>query len=62
MDGNLIFSPYSLSAVMAMVKAGAKGQTAKDIQMAMKYPTNDDTLFQGYKALISSLKVWMKYA
>ncbi|XP_021950951.1 leukocyte elastase inhibitor isoform X4 [Folsomia candida] len=55
-DGNLIFSPYSLSAVMAMVKAGAKGRTANDIQTAMKYPTDDNTLFKGYKALLESLK------
>jgi len=55
-DGNLICSPFSLSAVMAMVKAGAGGETSSAIQKAMKYPPSDDTLFKGYKALLSTLK------
>lgn len=30
-DDNLLFSPYSLSTVMAMTYAGARGETEKEI-------------------------------
>jgi len=52
---NLIFSPFSLSAVIAMLKAGARGKTAEEIQAVMKFP--DDALLNGgYKALLKSLQ------
>jgi len=53
--GNLIFSPFSLSAVIAMLKAGAKGKTAEEIKAVMKFP-DDASLNGGYKKLLESLK------
>src|SRR6266550_3945000 len=35
---NLIFSPFSLSACIGMLKAGAAGDTATEIQRGMHYP------------------------
>ena len=56
-EGNLLFSPFSLSAAMAMVKAGAKGSTATEIQQGMRYPADDNVLYRGFKSLLSNLKV-----
>src|SRR5215471_11258690 len=39
-DSNLAFSPYSLSSVLAVVQAGAKGQTESQITAACHFPTN----------------------
>jgi len=36
-DGNLFFSPLSISEAMAMAWAGAKGETETDIARAMRY-------------------------
>ncbi|CAG7786209.1 unnamed protein product [Allacma fusca] len=54
--GNLLFSPFSLSSAMAMVKAGARGVTADEIQKGMRYPASDRTLYNGYSVLLDSLK------
>ncbi len=40
--GNLIFSPWSITAAMAMNRAGAVGQTAAQIDAAMKVPTSPE--------------------
>ncbi|MFW5968854.1 MAG: serpin family protein, partial [Persicimonas sp.] len=37
-DGNAVFSPTSISTAMAMVYAGAGGETAEQIASAMVYP------------------------
>lgn len=37
-DGNMFFSPYSLSTAFAMAYEGAKGQTAKEIQEVFGFP------------------------
>ncbi len=36
-DKNLFFSPYSISTAMAMVQAGARGETAEQIQAVFRY-------------------------
>jgi serine protease inhibitor len=54
--GNLIFSPLSLSAVVAMLKPGAKGKTGTEIQTGMKFP-DDQILYKGYSSLLQSLQV-----
>lgn len=38
MKGNLFFSPYSVSTALAMVYAGAKGQTEKEMADVLKVP------------------------
>ncbi len=37
-DGNIFFSPYSLSTALAMVYEGAKGKTAEEIQAVFHFP------------------------
>jgi serpin B len=39
-DANLAFSPHSLSSVLAVVQAGAKGQTDSQITSVCHFPTN----------------------
>lgn len=36
--GNLFFSPYSLSAALAMTREGARGETAAELDRALAYP------------------------
>ncbi len=37
-DGNMFFSPYSISAALAMTYEGAKGQTADEIKSVFHFP------------------------
>jgi serpin B len=38
-EGNLFFSPYSISVALAMVYEGARGTTAEEIQSVFHFPT-----------------------
>ena len=38
-EGNLFFSPFSVSSALAMTYAGAKGDTAAQMQKALHFPT-----------------------
>lgn len=50
-DGNLIFSPYSISLALAMVSAGARGDTASQIAAAMHFTLPPDQLHPAFNAL-----------
>jgi len=39
-EGNLFFSPYSISTALAMTYAGAKGQTETQMAQALRFPTS----------------------
>ena len=54
--GNLIYSPFSLSAVVAMAHAGARNTTLQEIKAAMKFPA-DEALYAGYAQVLTSLQV-----
>ncbi|WP_050785791.1 serpin family protein [Pedosphaera parvula] len=43
-EGNLAFSPYSISAAVGMTYAGARGETAIQIQQALHFPQNETNL------------------
>jgi serine protease inhibitor len=43
-DDNLIISPFSISTVLAMVLAGAKGSTADQIRAGLKLPSDEHLL------------------
>jgi serpin B len=43
-DGNLFFSPYSVSTALAMTYAGARGETERQMAEAMWYPTSGQVL------------------
>jgi serpin B len=41
-EGNLFFSPYSISTALAMTYAGAKGQTARQMVDVLNFPTKSE--------------------
>jgi serpin B len=43
-EGNLFFSPYSISTALAMTYAGARGRTQEQMATVMHYPTSAETL------------------
>ena len=40
-QGNIFYSPYSISAALAMIYEGAKGQTADEIKSVFHFPENN---------------------
>jgi len=40
-QGNIFYSPYSISAALAMTYEGAKGQTADEMRLAFHFPENN---------------------
>jgi|WetSurMetagenome_2_1015567.scaffolds.fasta_scaffold76810_1 serpin B len=40
-DGNIFFSPYSISSALAMTYEGAKGKTADEMQAVLHFPKDD---------------------
>jgi serpin B len=54
-DGNLIFSPYSISTAVGMVYAGARGQTAQEIADVFHFSLPQERLHSAYGALIGDL-------
>ena len=40
-DGNLFFSPYSISTALAMTAAGARGNTENEMATVLRFPTED---------------------
>ena len=53
--GNIVFSPYGVSAVLAMVSEGARGESREMMRRVMFLP-DPDTVKRGYRDLIPSLK------
>jgi serpin B len=50
-EGNLFFSPYSISLMMAMAFGGAQGETAQQIADAMRYNLSPDKLHAAFNYL-----------
>jgi serpin B len=50
-DHNLVYSPYSLSVTIAMVYAGARGDTDRDIASALGYHLPQEVLHPAFNAL-----------
>ncbi|MCC5848225.1 MAG: hypothetical protein JJU29_09030 [Verrucomicrobia bacterium] len=50
-DGNLFFSPYSISSAMAMAWAGARGNTAEEMQKALNFSDENETVNLGFQLL-----------
>lgn len=54
-EGNLFFSPYSLSTALAMVYGGADGETEAHMRRAMFFGPNNAVYHNAYGALIERL-------
>jgi serpin B len=50
-DGNLFFSPYSISAALAMTYAGASGETAQQMAGTLHFELPDEELHAAFNAL-----------
>jgi serpin B len=54
-DGNLFFSPYSISTCLAMTYAGARGDTAAQMAHRLHFDTNQDQLAVSFGRLQTQL-------
>jgi len=50
-DGNLFFSPYSISSALGMTYAGARGNTAQEMKAALRFSLDQDELNPAFKNL-----------
>jgi serpin B len=53
--GNLFFSPFSISSALAMTYAGARGNTAKEMEQALHFSLGQERLHPVYGAFIQEL-------
>ena len=54
-EGNLFFSPHSISAALAMAYAGARGETERQMAATLRYGLAQDSLHPAFNALDLSL-------
>ncbi len=54
-EGNIFFSPYSISAALAMTYAGAKDETASQMTSTLHFTLKDDALHGAFGNLTASL-------
>lgn len=54
-EGNVFFSPYSISNALAMTYAGARGNTAAEMKTTLRFNLGDDRLHPAFAKLIASL-------
>jgi len=51
-EGNLFFSPFSVSSALAMAYAGAKGDTADQMRKVLRFPASSAETHAGFAALL----------
>ncbi len=56
MEGNIVMSPYSISAALAMTYAGARGNTAAQMERTLHFPLQGGELHAGFAALEKRLR------
>lgn len=54
-DGNLFFSPFSISSAFAITHEGARGTTADEIQVVFHFPDNRSMLSSGFEETIARI-------
>ncbi len=50
-EGNLFFSPYSITSALAMTWAGARGETAAEMAETLRFGVPEEAMHEGFKAL-----------
>jgi len=59
-EGNLFFSPYSVSTALALVYGGARGETEKQIAKALHFSLSQNDLHPAFGALQTQLNEMQK--
>jgi len=54
-ENNMVVSPFSMSAVMAMALAGARGSTGEQMRSVFSFPDKEKNTVEGYGAILSGL-------
>jgi serpin B len=54
-EGNLFFSPYSISTALAMTRAGARGDTAAEMDKTLHFTLPEDKLQPAFGALVKEV-------
>ncbi len=54
-EGNLFYSPYSISLALAMTYAGARGETAEQMAATLQFMLNQDSLHPAFNWLDAEL-------
>ena len=54
-EGNLLFSPYSISSALGMIYAGARGNTGKEMKAALNFTMEQHQLPSAFKRLNQEL-------
>ena len=54
-EGNVFYSPYSISSALTMTYEGAKGRTAQEIQAVLHLPNSIDEVRSGYQNVNNEL-------
>ena len=60
-DGNLFFSPYSISIALGMTYMGAEGQTALQMAGAMHFPENKSAFAEAFHSLQENVNRIQQY-
>ena len=55
-DGNVFFSPYSVSNALAMTYAGARGPTATQMARVLHFPFEGDRLHRSFAAVTGNVR------
>jgi serine protease inhibitor len=55
-EGNLVFSPYSVSNALAMTYAGARGETAEEMAKVLHFTLGQERLHPAFGELIADLQ------
>lgn len=54
-DGNIFFSPYSISMALAMTYEGARGKTAEEIRSVFHFPEDDAARRPGFAKIYNEI-------
>jgi serine protease inhibitor len=55
-EGNIVFSPYSISTALAMAYGGARGDTAAEMAKTLHFDLGQERLHPVFRELASSLQ------